>query len=174
MLYIRLFHKFNEDTNLYKSFKKVSPLKQGEMELVDRKEPIEGGVVLIISKPFADMYRRIYMAVINHVRKDNETTTTRVDVINQFSILKLHSDGNIYPEKCTMSDIKRYEILGMKNTGLYMHFNKTPLWEISCGLNKVKFFGNPEYQAMIKELPKQYKNVVFPPTQLNNKPNLHL
>jgi hypothetical protein len=156
----------------YSLYRKESPLKHGEVVAKERNKPIEGGVVLIISRPFPDMNRRVYMAVINHVREDNKTTTERIDVVNQFSILKLHADGNIYPEKVMMTDDDRNRLLGMRNTGLYMHYNKNPLWEISSGLRKPQFFNN--YQEMIKLLPEQYKNVIFPITQLKQIPNLHL
>lgn len=163
---------FMDNYNLYKSFKKESPMKQGSVSTSIKNEPIEGGIILIISKPFPDMTRRIYMAVINNVRKDNETKTERADIVNQFSILKLYSDGNVYPEKVMMSDEQRYKLLGMKTTGLYMNHNKTPLWEISSGLKKPQFF--TQYQSLIKDLPNKYKNVIFPITHMKEKPNLHL
>ncbi len=68
-----------------------------------------------------------------------------------------------------MSTEGKLKFLGMKNNGLYLNYNKTPLWEISSGLNKKQFFTN--YQDLIKELPNQYKNVIFP-RDTRNKPNL--
>ena len=155
----------------YSHLRKQEPFNHGTVNSVIKNKTKEGGVVLILSNPFPDSKSRVYMGIINNVRGDNESKTERVDLISQFSILKLYPDGNIYPEKVSMETQQRYDILGMKTSGLYLNNNKTPLWEVSSGLNKPSFF--TQYQNLIKNLTEQY-NIVFPITQSKQKPNLHL
>ena len=155
----------------YSHLRKQEPFNHGTVNSVIKNKTKEGGVVLILSNPFPDSKSRVYMGIINNVRGDNESKTERVDLISQFSILKSYPDGNIYPEKVSMETQQRYDILGMKTSGLYLNNNKTPLWEVSSGLNKPSFF--TQYQNLIKNLTEQY-NIVFPITQSKQKPNLHL
>jgi len=174
MSYLSNFEKFNED-NLYKDFKKESPLKKGTVNSNIKPvipKAVEGGVVLIISNPFKDGLKRIYMRLIDKVRKDNNSDTIRVDLF-QYYILKEYSDGTIVPEMIEpLTPQQRYLILNMQNNGLYLNDDKTPLWEISCALGKVNFFAR--YQSLLRTIKDNYKDVIIPPTQSKQKPNLHL
>ena len=156
----------------HKYYKRESPLSKGRAEssLPAAPKAVEGGVVLIRSNPFKDGLRRVYMRLIDKVRGDNETDTIRVDLCHYY-ILKQQSDGKNLPEMIeTLTPKQRKDILNMENNGIYLNDNKTPLWQISCALGKVNFFGR--YQNLLKTLTQNY-DVLIPPTQSRSKPNLN-
>ena len=158
--------------NLYSHLKKdkIPRLKKVETPYPDA---IKGGVILIISNPFSDGYRRMYMSLANTVREDNESETIRVDLIPKFYILKEHFGGKIMPETIEhLTNKQRMDILNMETSGLYLNDNKTPLWQVSCTMNKIDFFTH--YQSIIKNLKNRYPNIIFPKTSMKDLPNLHL
>jgi hypothetical protein len=171
MIYIYNYVSFNEGK--YPDNKKVSPISSGQTNGVIRTKPaIEVGVVLILTNPFPDKLRRVYMALIDRVREDNLSDTVRVDLIPQYYILKQYQDGRIFPEKIEiLTPRKRFDILGMKTNGLYLNENKTPLWQISSCMSKVTFFGR--HQDIIANLKEEYKDIIFPFTQSTKPPSLH-
>ena len=156
----------------HKYIKRDSPLFKGIVHS-GFTNPVEGGVVLLLSKPFEkDNYKRLYMGLIKKIRGDNEAEAIRVDLMPNLYILKEYSGGLIMPEAVEfMKDNQWLGILGMKNSGIYLNDNKTPLWKISSELNKYKFF--TYNQDILKNLPNEYKDLIYPKTVRRELPNLY-
>jgi len=134
-------------------------------------EPIEGGVVLILSNPIFNGKRRIYMGIIDKIMYNKLPETYGVTLTGNYYILKEHLGGNIMPEKIGYLDAeKRMYILNMTTNGLYLNDSKTPLWRTSISMNKIKFFTN--YQSLLNELTTLY-DVEIPFTQMKRPVNLH-
>lgn len=137
--------------------------------LKESVEPIDNGVILIMTKPFpTDGLKRIYMNTIENVRIENNSKTSRVQLNSQYYILKDHN-GIILPETVMMDNKYKKLLLNMNTNGLYLNEKKTPLWQISSETNIRNFFMN--YQKEIKEL-KEKCNIIYPITQSKNKPIL--
>ena len=130
---------FNEHN--YKHLYKENPLLRAKASVSDNPFPIENGCVLILSKPYEDGLKRVFLGIINRVRGEQ-----KVNFEKTFYIVKEYPGGIIWPDKA--GDIRH--ALNMKSTGLELNEKKTPLWWISCNLPKNQFFRN--HQSEIKEI----------------------
>ena len=168
MIYISDYHSFEG-----KYSEKESPLKRGTIETSSNPKPVEGSVVLLLSKPFVkDGNKRLYMGLIKKVRQDNNSSAVRVDLMPNLYILKEYSGGLIMPEPIEfLKDSQWLNLLGMKSSGIYLNDNKTPLWTISCDINKLKFFKHN--QDLLKSRVNQYEGLIYPATTRRDLPNLH-
>ena len=128
--------------------------------------PIEGGVVLILSKPFPDGNKKLIMRIIDKVR-DVESGIS-VNLKSDLFILKEFDNGAIMPEGLYLTDEQRMNLLGMKSNSLFLNRNKTPLWTTSTSMNPKQFFKN--YQDALHQL-RNEKDFVYPKTQ-RTLPNL--
>jgi hypothetical protein len=109
-----------------------------------REMPKEGGCCLILSKPYLDGLKRLFIGIIDKVRGPREVT-----FLTNFYIVKEYKDGIIWAENA--GDVRR--ALNMKTTGLTLNNNKTPLWYNSIKLSKNEFLKNN--QLLIKDILKR-------------------
>jgi hypothetical protein len=138
--------------------------------LLEHNEINHGNVVLILSNDFKDNFKRIYMGTIKKIRFDHNSNTEKVELNEQFYILKLYPDGSIYPETITpLSSNDMMRLFNMKSNIIYLNDNKTPLWHTTIQLTKKEFFNT--CQQLLKDLTLVY-NVKFPNTTYNKKPLL--
>jgi len=140
MNYISNFNGYIKE-HKYSHLKKESPLLMGKIESNDTL-PIKGSCVIILSSPYPDKLKRVFMGIIDKVVDER-----KVIFISQYFIVKEYINGKIWYEKVNL-DIKKY--LNMYSNSLVLKQNKTPLWEESSQLNKEQFFN--QYQNKLKEL----------------------
>ena len=165
MNYIFNFKSFNEN---YKHLRK--PKHPFSTMKASHTEPIESGCVLILSNPIFEGKRKIYMGIIDKIRK-GKNDQYEVLLTGTFYILKKHLEDKIMPEKIGFIDSdKKIKYLNMTSDGIVLNNTKTPLWEITSKVNKINLFTN--YQQTLKNL-EYLKDVVIPFTMMSNPVNLH-
>ena len=165
MYYLINYDIFNENyKHLYKSKHPFTPIHTAS------SDPIEGGCVFILSNPFEDGKRKIYMAIIEKIRigKNNQY---EVLFTGNYYILKQHLGDLIMPEKIGYISPKgKFKNLNMTSDSLVLNNNKTPLWQISSKFTKLNLFTN--YQSALKDL-FEIENVEIPITEMRTPVNLH-
>ncbi len=151
--------KFNES-------KKYPTVVNTKME-TSYSKPIIGGVVLLLSNPFENGYRKIYMAIIKNILDVN---INKVELFTQYYVLKEYFGDKIMPETVGFHEGDRERILNMKSNAIVLNDNKTPIWRVSSILNKKDFFNN--CQNSIKTILDLYSKVYFPRTTQSKLPLL--
>ena len=141
------YNKFIKE-HKYSYLRKGNPLFMGKAES-SGIYPIEGCCSLIISKPYEDGLKRVYMGIIDKIISDK-----KVAFVPQYFILKEYPNGKIWYEMVNV-DTKKY--LNMSTNALVLNQSKTPLWEKSSQLNKETFFN--QFQKEIKEI--LYRKDIF-------------
>jgi len=144
----------------YSHLRKENPLFMGKAES-SSPIPIEGCCSLIISKPYPDGLKRVFMGVIDKVIGDR-----KVVFIPQYFIIKEYPNGKIWYEKVDLTELNRKKYLNMSTNALLLNQNKTPLWEKSSQLNKEMFFN--QFQDEIKQL--LHRKDIFIIKSQNNTP----
>ncbi len=134
--------------------------------MVAPPNPIEGGVVLILSKPFPDGNRKLIMRIISKII--NNEKAIGVFLKHDLYILKEFDNGVIMPDGLYLDEEQRVRLLGMKTNSLFLNNKKTPLWVLSTTMIPRDFF--KFYQQQLKEL-QSVNNFEYPKTQ-RKLPNL--
>ena len=149
--FLKEFHKILPPELIKEGYNEIKHLllKKNKAES-SNTPPIEGGVVLIYTNPYPDGLKRIFMGIIDRIREDNDSTTTRVDLNTQYYLLKEYSGGLIMPDKMQLNDYDRKKYLNMNTNGLYLKEAKTPLWRTSSSLTKLDFF--TKCQTLLKSI----------------------
>jgi hypothetical protein len=165
MYYLINYDIFNENyKHLYKPKHPFPELKIG------LNDPIKGGCVFILSNPFKNGKRKIYMSIIEKIRigKDNQYEAL---FTGNYYILKQHLGDIIMPEKIGYISPKgKFQILNMTSDSLVLNDNKTPLWQISSKFTKLNLFTN--YQSALKDL-FEIENIEIPITEMTSTVNLY-
>lgn len=140
----------------YSLGKKESPLLVTKSQTIS--VPIEGCCVIILSKPYPDKLKRVFMGIIDKVINEK-----KVIFIPQYFCVKEYPNGKIWYEKVNLGLDGRKKYLNMSTDALVLNQNKTPLWEESSQLNKEKFF--TQYQDKLKELLNRDDIFIFKSTK---------